>query len=181
MFICNKGEKMSVKKMTNTEVMKLIKELEEQKQLLIDFEKRNAFARYSQEDKHLADVTPYDIVANNNAINSLDRDVRILKHLLNVANTTVFVPEFNMTIGQCLVYMAQLTQSINRYMSLANTDKVTREASGYSRSSAEFKEARYDVAIAREMLNVEKNNLSKLQMAIDKANLTNEIDVPLGE
>lgn len=171
---------MAITKMSNTEIMKRIKDLESRKAELVAFEVRNSFVVYTVEEKSMADLTKtYDILGNNNIIKELDNETRYLKYLLNLSNATTIVEDFNMTLGESLVLMAQLTQTIARITPLANTDKITREVMGYGSRLAEYKEALYDINIAKQMLVEYKDTLMKLQMAIDKTNLTHEIEVVL--
>lgn len=172
---------MSVRKVSNTEIMKLIRDIESQKDELIKFQSRNSFAKYTLEEKPLADLTPYALVEHTNKISDYDANIRYLKHLLNVSNATTVVEEFNITLGEALVYMAQISQTVQRFTLLANTDKVVRESVSYRSTVPEYTEARYEIDLAKKMLSQYKSTLSKLQMAIDKTNLTNEIEVNFTE
>lgn len=168
---------MAIQKMCNVEIMKLIKELEFEKSNLIDFERRNSFVEYTNDEKDSADKTPYDIEATNTKIAQIDTNVRYLKHLLNVSNSNTVVAEFDITLGEALVYMSQLNNAISRLKPLINTDKITRKQSMYNRLQPEYQEAKYDINVAKEMFDTYKSILTRLQLAIDRTNLTNLIDV----
>lgn len=168
---------MAIAKMSNTEIMKRVKDLESRKAELVAFEERNNSVVYTFEEKDMVDFTKvYDIIGNNTIIRDIDNEIRYLKYLLNLSNSTTIVEDFNITLGEALVYMAQLTQSISRVTPLANTDELTRQSSRYG-STAEYKKALYDINIAKQMLVEYKDLLMRLQMAIDKTNLTHEIEV----
>ena len=172
---------MSLRKVSNTEIMKLVRDIESQKEELVNFGNRNSFAKYTLEEKPMADLTPYALVEQTNKIGSLDANIRYLKHLLNLSNATTIVEEFNITLGEALVYMAQISQTVKRFTLLANTDKVVRTSGNYMSTTPEYTEAKYDIDLAKQMLSTYKSTLSKLQMAIDKTNLTNEIEVKFAD
>ena len=70
-----------------------------------------------------------------------------------------------MTIGDCLIYLAQL----------ANKEPKTRTLQ--YQKQVEFSEALYDISKAKADYETTQALIVKLQMAIDRINLTNLIEV----
>ena len=151
-------------KLCNAEVIKKIKDLEEQK---------NCTTTYQTETDMID--TGYDFEQTRNTVENLNKEIMRLKHALNVSNSTVIVEEFDLTIGECLVYMAQL-----------NNEKVVLERMSRNRSKSrmtlyngtvEYTVTNYDVEVCKDKLNDIKETLRKLQLAIDRVNLNNMIEI----
>lgn len=168
-------------KACNIEIMKMVKALEAEKAEIIASEERNSTISYSSTEKQnsLVENKPeYDLVAVNASIDRLDSQIRRLKHILNKANSEnmLELEGRSMTVGEGIVYMAQLSANIRRLEKLANTDKLTR-SSGWRSSEAEYTEVKYDINIARDLLKAAKEELMRLQVAIDRSNLLNEREI----
>jgi len=153
--------------------MKQIKFLEQQKDELVSEERRICQVTY-QTDKDKMNYI-YSFTETRNAISRFDSQIRKLKHSLNYSNATTIVESFDMTLGECLIYMAQLN---NEKMILESL--YGREA--YSRRSTlngvvEYTELNYDKAECKERLVSVQDTISRLQIAIDRTNLTNAIEI----
>jgi hypothetical protein len=157
----------------NTEIMKDLKQIQERKAVILEKERLECAVSYvSDEDKILPDYN-YDEVRNQ--IDDLNKEEIYLKGLLAKSNATTIVPEFNMTIGDCLIYLAQLTEKAGRLNSLSNRRKKTRSLQ--YQKQVEFTEVLYDVDKAKVDYEKTQKEIVKLQMAIDRINLTNLIEV----
>lgn len=153
--------------------MKELKEL----QALINFvqekEDRTATVTYGDADKEEI-KSEYSYENTRSEIAKLQKEERRIKSLLAISNATTFVEGFAMTIAEALVYLAQLSGNKARLTRLASREKIWRE-SNY-RGLPEYTKALYDIKKAQADLAVINREIAKLQMAIDRTNLTNMID-----
>jgi len=160
-------------KLCNAEVIKKIKDLEEQKQDILSDEQKNCTTTYQTETDMID--TGYDFGKTRKGIDNLNKEIMKLKHALNVSNSTVIVEEFGLTIGECLVYMAQLNNEksvLERLSRNRNKSRVT-----LYNGIVEYTVTNYDVEICKSELNAIKETVRKLQLAIDRVNLNNLIEI----
>ncbi|MBP5446156.1 MAG: hypothetical protein J6Y28_08300 [Acholeplasmatales bacterium] len=157
----------------NTEIMKDLKQIYEEKNEILQKESSECMVSYiSEEDKILTD---YNYSEVRQKIDDLNKKEIYLRGLLAKSNATTIVPEFNMTIGDCLVYLAQLNEVSKRLSVLSCKRKKTRTLQYLKQ--VEYTEILYDVDKAKEDYEKTKQEIVKLQMAIDRVNLTNLIEV----
>lgn len=167
-------------KLTSSQASKLIRRLKEEYDTIIAEEKESrSFVAAIQEN--LDDARPlYDFVATQEKLDSLDRQIRTVKHAINIFNTTHEVPGFGMTIDAVLVYMPQLTRKKEKLLNMSRRLEKQRVDDCYGGSSSiEYNYANYSVADAKEMLREVSDTLSRLQTALDTINTleTMEIDI----
>ena len=157
----------------NTEIMKDLKKIEEEKYLILEKEREQSIIRYvSKEDKI---IPAYNYAETRAKLDELYKREIYLKGLLQKANASVVVPEFDMTIGDCLVYLAQLAEKAKTLRMLSCKEPKTRTLQ--YQKQVEFSEALYDIAKAKEDYEATQALIVKLQMALDRVNLTNLIEV----
>ena len=101
-------------KVCHTEAMKLIKELEKQKDELIEFEDRNSVVSYKEEK-------------TREEIRAIDDRIRAVRTALGRANTEVIAEPFGITIGEALVLLAQLQGERVQVESLTGRNPLTSE------------------------------------------------------
>lgn len=153
--------------------MKAIKELETKKDLIIYAENnRNRVSYKEGEEKRL---TNYDYGDTRKAIDIIDSQIRRIKHALAVANCTVKIDEFDITIGEALVYLAQLNAEYSRLVNLGGFEKLSRRIT--SNGVLEYTECLYEPDQAVEDQKKVYSTICRLQVAIDRANLTNFIEI----
>lgn len=160
-------------KLCHSEVMKRIKELESKKQKLLNIENKRCRIRYKQEENKV--VTDYSYAGTRAEVEKLDKEIRRLRYELAKANCTVKVDGFNVTIGEALVMLAQLNSLSDTLEDLADNEQLTRSLS-YN-GVVEYTECTYSVEQAAKDLLKTEEKISKLQVAIDRANLTNYIEL----
>lgn len=163
-------------KKCNTELMKELKEIQE----LIEFakkrEEKNCTLTYTEMDSDTPETpTDYDYEFARKEIYDLQKEERRIKNLLAISNATTQVQGFNMTLAEALVYLAQLSQNKVQLSAMANRSKLER-TQGY-RGYTEYTKALYDIKKAQSDLVEVNREIAKLQMAIDRTNLTNLIEV----
>lgn len=160
-------------KVCNSEARKLIKELEERKNLVVYTEEYRSRISYKEgEEKTL---TKYDYAATRKELCEIDERIRKIKHALAVANCSVKIDGFDITIGEALVYLAQLNAEYDRLDDLTDYDKLSRRIT--ANGVLEFTECLYDPEKVESDQRALYSQIGKLQVAIDRANLTNYIEI----
>jgi len=106
------------------EAMKLIKDLEEEKDMLVYGENRRCTVSYKEgEEKVLPD---YDYKATRKRIAELDGEVRRIKYIISKANCEVQLDGFGISICEGLILLAQYRKEYERLSRLATKDQMTR-------------------------------------------------------
>ena len=160
-------------KLCNAELMKKIKLLEQKKNDVLSDERRTHQVTY-QTEKDKFD-NGYSFAGVRKKVDDIDGEIRKYKRLLNHSNATTMVDEFDMTLGECLVYMAQLNRQVYTLHLLSGKDPITRRST--ANGVIEYTALNYDVAECQARLQWVQETISRLQVAIDRINLTNMIEV----
>ena len=160
-------------KMCNSEAMKAIKELEEKKRNVIYNEDYRSRISYKEDEEKV--LTKYDYAETRKAVAEIDERIRKIKHALAVCNCTAVVDDFGITIGEALVYLAQLNAEYDQLNDLSEKDKLSRRIT--ANGVLEYTECLYDPEEATRDCEALHSKICKLQVAIDRANLTNYIEV----
>ena len=159
-----------------TEIMKNIKDLEKRKDDLVDFEKRNDCDIYLSNEKKIPSSYDYEKVKNE--IKALDNTIRYLKGLLAKANIETKLEGYDMNVCEGLVYLSQLNNALTYLKIQANRDQISRRSVYSSRNEiVEYKEVRYDLKKAKSDYKKTLEEVYSIQMAIDKSNLSNFIEI----
>ncbi|MDE6474694.1 MAG: hypothetical protein K2O31_03270 [Clostridia bacterium] len=160
-------------KMCNSEAMKAIKELESKKRKLIYNEDYHSKISYKEGEEKV--LPTYDYSQTRKEICEIDERVRKIKHALAVCNCNTVVDDFGITIGEALVYLAQLNAEYAQLDEMSENVKLSRRIT--PNGIIEYTECMYDPEqVAKDMEKLHAK-IGKLQIAIDRANLTNYIDV----
>lgn len=160
-------------KVCHSEAMKKIKELEEQKNLLVYYENNRCTVSYKEGEEKTP--SKYDYAKTRKDIEKIDSEVRAIKHALAVANCTVKVDDFDMTIGEALVYLAQLNAEYRRLDNLTDREKLSRRLT--VNGVIEYTECLYEPEKVEKDQKALYAKICKLQVAIDRANLNNYLDI----
>lgn len=161
-------------KKCNTELMKEIKILEEKKTDILNLEQEECKITYLDGEKKMSSLYSYDTVRKE--VDDIDSKIRRYKSLLAYSNATTKVEEFDMTIGECLIYLASLNSKKTYLTSFASKKQKSRISSTYN-NKVEYTELLYDVNKVKQELEDLQRLIAKLQMAIDRTNLTNLIEI----
>ena len=159
--------------MCHSEVIKYIKELENKKDQLLSLENRNSTFSYQEGGNKI--VPPYSYKKTRSEVDALDEQIRKLRHALAVANCSVMVEEFGVTIGEALVMLAQYQNKRSVLETLSNRQQINSHST--FGGGAEITECNYDVRQAEKDYENLRILIGKLQVAIDRANLTNYVEV----
>ena len=160
-------------KLCNAELMKKVKLLEQAKNDVLAEERRIHQVTY-QTEKDKFD-NGYNFAATRKKVDDIDAEIRKYKRLLNHSNATTMVEEFDMTLGECLVYMAQLNRQVYTLDELSKKEPMTRRST--VNGVIEYTALNYDKAECQAKLQWVQETISKLQVAIDRTNLTNMIEI----
>lgn len=160
-------------KYTSAQAAKILRKLTEDYNSIIEMETQSrTFLASLGED--VESVRPaYDFDETQKTLDGLSEKIRKVKHAINVFNTTTFVPGFDMTVDQILVFIPQLNRDKNRLYSMKSVLPKTRvNAAGFGKTSAviDYRYANYDIAaVEKEYENV-ADMLARAQTALDELN-----------
>lgn len=167
-----------IKKFTSALANKTIKQLNEEKSILLNKEQRNCvYKAYKDEEPTIPE---YDYSMTRARVQLIDEQVRKIKHALNIFNCETVLPELNVTIDEALVLMAQLEQSKNTLSTLKDRDSISRvESFRNTNAVPEFVYTNYDVKVAAGDYEEISKKIIDIQLALDTVNqtVTFEVDV----
>ena len=157
----------------NAEAMKMIKSFEEDLERIKINEELNAVSSYKEgEDKILPN---YDYAKTRQEKEKINAEIRKIKHALSVANSTYKINYFDITIGEALVYLAQLNKEYSDLENLEKKQKITRHIT--PNGVLEYIECNYDPEQVKKDRKEIYTKICRLQVAIDRANLDCEIEL----
>lgn len=159
-------------KICYTEAIKLIKQLESEKENLIQYE--DSYCRISYKEGENKIASDYNYNAMRNDIEALDLRIRTLRYKLAIANCSTIIDDFDISISEGLIMLAQLQNEKAQVESLAEKKQLSRCVT-YN-GAVEYTECSYDVNTAKADVKIIRDKIAKLQVAIDRANLTNYIE-----
>lgn len=158
-------------KCTSAQAAKILRKLNEQYSALKQKEqKSHIYVAAVGEDLTLA-RPEYDFSGTQNKFAALEKEIRQIKHSLNVFNTTTSVPGFDMTVDEMLVYIPQLTTRKEELAAMK--DRLPKErVMSYNRTSPviEYTYTNYDVKEAETAYNEVSAELARAQVALDTLN-----------
>lgn len=166
-------------KYTSAEAAKLLRQLNEERDNLLYAESQaRTFVAATTEE--LDSVRPaYDYAAVGEALETVEKKIRRVKHAINVFNTTHKVPGFDMTIDEVLVYIPQLTQKKSKLSQMASVLPKTRERTLGQSAVIDYRYANYDVEQAAADLKTVSALLANVQTALDVLNNTETMEIDL--
>ena len=160
-------------KVCHMEAMKEIRALEEEKDLCLINEQERSRVSYKEGENKVN--TGYDYTETRNKIAELDARIRKIRAALAKANCTVELDSYGITIGEGLVLLAQWNAEYERLSYLSRMQQMTRRIT--PNGTLEYTECLYDVKAVEEERNELKRKIGALQVAIDRANLVNFIEI----
>ncbi len=163
--------------MNNVEIMKELKNLAREKDEILGYENRNKETSYAENETPLK--SPYDYKDVSERLESLNLKERKLKLALLKANNEIILDDYNIPLSIALIYLAQENINLERLKKLANKDALTRTTLIRRANSIEYTKLNYELKDVRNDLQIARKNIQKLQMLIDLANLTNEVEVDI--
>lgn len=164
--------------MTSAAANKYLRALDEEKMYYRTLE-GNA-STYVLAENENQEAPEYDYQEISAKLEELDRKICVIKHAINLFNVNTRLQDFDMTIDQALVYLAQLSRRKERLDIMRKRQPKARINSGYGRSSLiEYEYVNYDLEKVRQDYEKVRDEISGLQMALDYCNqtITFQVDV----
>ena len=113
----------------------------------------------------------YDFTGNRERIKELHKEELEIKKILNEFNQRTLIRGHNLTISEGLVRLGQLKSEVTVLTNLARGGKYIQDA-----YRGGLRKATYDAELVKDELRKAQHELSALQVAIDRTNLTEEIE-----
>lgn len=173
---------MDIMTYTSAQASKLLRKLNDQYTLLLQKEEQSSTFLAAMGEDVESVRPPYDYAATQAQLEKLEEQIRIVKHAINLFNTTHTVPGFDMTIDQMLVYIPQLTQKRAKLHRMQGRLAKSREpVSAYTRGGniIDYWYTNYDVQVAEADFAAVCEQLAKAQTALDLVNNTETMEINL--
>ncbi len=164
--------------MTSAEANKLLKSLVKERDRLKETEKNSMMFLASVGEDPESNRPAYDFAGTQGKLRELEDRIVAIKHALSVFNTTMNLPYTDMTIDQALVRMPLLKEQVDKLSDMARMPKKKRVAS-YHQTFVDYEFANFDPDEVLAMLREKQDELTKLQLALDKVNMTEPIDIDM--
>ncbi len=113
----------------------------------------------------------YDFMGNRERIKELYKEELDIKKVLNEFNQRTLIDGYNLTISEGLVKLGQLKSEVTVLTSITRKGKYIQDS--YREG---IRKATYDDKVVKDELRKAQHELSALQVAIDRTNLTVEIE-----
>lgn len=156
---------------------KMIKQKREEIFELINAERENSTTTAVSDEDVTALRKMYNFKDTQDKINILNADILSLKHAINVFNATYVLPELGYTIDVALVKMSMLTEQKARLGRMKIVPEITRKKQLYGANKPEYIYRNYDDKEVQKEYDKVVNELTKIQLELDKANLLNSLEV----
>ena len=159
-------------KVTSAYANKMLKKLQEDKEFCLQQEANLSTYVAAIGEKPV--VPEFDFIKNADKINSIDHDIAVIKHAINVNNSTntIKVGSVTMTIDTALVTMAQLNRRKEDLDKMRQRQPKTRNKNYSMSNTIEYTYLNYDVKKAQEMYDQISNLITCIQIELDKYNQT---------
>ena len=165
---------------TSASASKYLKSLQEEKDFLLDAERKNC--TYDCAVNEEAQAPEYSYEETRLAIEDIDARVLKIRHALHIFNINTMLPNGGITIDEALVRMAQLSEKKKRLSAMCGRNPRERKSYGYfSRESniLEYTYTNYDVSVADKDYRETCKAISDMQLELDLINQTKTFDVDL--
>lgn len=165
---------------TSAQANKILKKLMEEHERLLSLERAGKFfVAATTEDKESArpDYSYEDV---KKALAKIEADIRIIKHAINVFNTTHVVEGFDLTVDQMLVYIPQLTERKYQLSQMTQALPKQRLTSNGRTNLIEYQYINYDMDAVKQDYSDISEELSRAQIALDCLNNSQTLDFCLG-
>ena len=160
-------------KVCHMEAMKEIKLLEEKKDQIISNEVTRSVVSYKEGEEKID--TGYSYEKTREEIAAIDLRVRKIRSALALANCTVMLDGFDVTIGEGLVMLAQWNAEYNLLKQLSSRMQISRRIT--QNGILEYTETLFDIEKVAKEADELKRKIGSLQVAIDRANLLNTVEI----
>lgn len=167
-------------KVTSAQAAKIMRKYDDDMRSILGIEEQSrCFIAAVGED--VESVRPvYDYAETQAKLIELEDKIRVIKHALNVFNSTYIISDFGMTIDQILVLMPQLSRRRDKLREMKSVLPKARVDHMRSTSNIiDYRYANYDIAAVEKDYDDISDRLAKLQTALDTVNNTVEFDLEI--
>ncbi len=168
-------------KCTSAQANKLLKQLNEEYATLLDKEARTStFKATINEDVESARPA-YDYLSYQKNIHDIEKKIRVVKHAINIFNTSTIVPGFDMSIDEILVYIPQLTKTKAKLQEMRSRPLKERVSDSrvFSASIIDYTYINYDLEQVEKDYQEVCDKLSNAQLALDECNSKEEVTIDM--
>ena len=180
-------------KMTSAQAAKAVRKLNEEHSALLQKERLSStFLAASGEDPE--SLRPaYDYADTQAKIAAVEKklhavvaparellkELRALKHAVNIFNSTHTVPGFDMTVDELLIYIPQLNARVSKLAEMKAKLPKMRVEERYGKTSniIDYTYTNYDIDAACADYEKAADELARAQLALDTLNTTEVFDV----
>ncbi len=167
-------------KVTSAQAAKIMRKYDDEMRGILEIEgQSNSFVASVGED--IESVRPvYDYAGTQAKLVELEDKIRVIKHTLNVFNSTYVVAGLGITIDQILVLMPQLSRRRDKLREMKSVlPKARVEHMRNTSNIIDYRYANYDIAAVEKDYDEISDRLAKLQTALDTVNNTVEFDLDI--
>ena len=168
-------------KYTSAQAAKLLRKLNDEYSAILNREEMSrCFNAAMGEDPET--VRPeYDYAKTQVELDTLEKNIRKLKHAINAFNISHTVPGYDMTVDEMLVYIPQLTKRKEKLADMRSKLPKARVEERYGRSSniIDYVYTNYDINAVKSDYEKVSDELSKAQLALDEINGSETFEIEL--
>lgn len=161
---------------TSNEANKLLRQYKEDLDSLFLKESRSCKYVASIDEDPKNNKPYYDLETTHLTILAMQKDIRTIKHAINVFNTTTPVGNTGMTIDEVLVALPQWNYRLRALKNMINVLPKTRLSSS---KFIEYEYANYDIEEAKVEYNALLARVMDTQKALDSVNNTIKFEIDI--
>ena len=167
-------------KTTSAYAQKLLRKLKEDRDYWLTVEREGQTYVASLDEEPV--IPDYDYNTVNNKLAEIDGKIQTIKHALNTVNVTksVMIKDSVITIDALLVRMAQLNERKRQLDTMRKRQEKSRKDSGYygnKKAVPEYEYVNYDLSQVQKDFKSIDEEISEMQLELDKFNQTYEFEV----
>lgn len=121
----------------------------------------------------------YDFIKTQAQMDQLNDEIVKLKHAINLFNISTVLPGLGYTIDAALVRMKMLSDKKSRLSKMRTVEEVSRTSGGFGSKMPEYTYRNYDVADVEREIKAVDDELTQIQLSLDRANLESMIEVDI--
>ena len=148
-------------KLTSAGANKMIKAWNEDLEGLLKKEEAESRTTYGINEEPLP--ANYDFARMQQQMDALNQKIAVLRHAVNVFNTTTVLEGFGFTIDEALVRMAMLTKKKQRLARMKQVPSLVRTSPGYGSNTPEMTCRNYDAEQVEQEYRRVSDQLTALQ------------------
>lgn len=167
-----------MKTLTSAAANKLLKTLEDQKNYLLSLEVSSS--TYIMAEGEKAEPPVYDYTDTSDKLSQINKQIRKIKHAVNIFNTTTYLDSLSITIDEALIKMAQLNQRKQSLDIMRKRLPKERQSAPFTRTNIiEYQYANYDIEKVATDYNRLCEEITEIQLALDTSNQTKTFDLEI--